>query len=71
MPKKATGPKGGRSTRHGSGLMRKVYYLYEPEAEAIRRIAFERHVTESEVVREAVDAYLDEVRENKGRRGDG
>lgn len=57
MPTK--GPKGGRTTRHKSGLVRKVYYLYEPEAEAIRRLAFERHVTESEVIREAVDAYLD------------
>ena len=45
MPKKK-GPKGGETTRHESGLVRKVYYLYEPEAEAIRRLAFERHVTE-------------------------
>ena len=62
MPKKATGPKGGRTTRHPSGLVRKVHYLYEPEAEAIRRIAFDRHVTESEDVREAVDAYLDAIK---------
>lgn len=61
MPKKK-GPKGGETTRHESGLVRKVYYLYEPEAEAIRRIAFERHVTESEVLREAVDAYLEDAK---------
>ena len=63
MPTKGTGPKGGKTTRHESGLVRKVYYLYEPEAEAIRRIAFERHVTESEVLREAVDCYLERRKE--------
>lgn len=62
MPKKGTGPRGGKTTRHESGLVRKVYYLYEPEAEAIRRIAFERHVTESEVLREAVDLYLERIK---------
>ena len=56
---KRTGPRGGQTTRHASGLVRKVYYLYEQEAEAIRRIAYDRHITESEVLREAVDAYLD------------
>lgn len=56
------GPKGGKTTRHKSGLMRKVYYLDEPEAEAIRRSAFERHATESELIREAVDAYLDQLK---------
>jgi len=56
------GPKGGRTTHHESGLVRKVYYLYSTEAEALRRIAFERHVTESEVLREAVDAFLEAVR---------
>jgi Ribbon-helix-helix protein, copG family len=60
--KKKTGPRGGLTTTHPSGLVRKVYYLYESEAEAIRRIAFDRHVTESEVIREAVDAYLDRER---------
>ena len=65
MPKKGTGPKGGQTTRHASGLVRKVYYLYEPEAEAIRRIAFDRHVTESEVLREAVDAYLERPKESE------
>ena len=60
------GPRGGETTRHKSGLVRKVYYLYEPEAEAIRRIAFDRHVTESEVVREAVDAYLERQKSDSG-----
>lgn len=53
------GPKGGETTRHKSGLVGNVYYLYAPEAEAIRRIVFERYGTESEVLREAVDAYLE------------
>lgn len=61
MPRKK-GPKGGETTRHESGLVRKVYYLYEPEANAIRRIAFERHCTESEVLRDAVDCYLDSLK---------
>jgi hypothetical protein len=32
---------------------------------AIRRIAFERHATESEVLREAVDAYLEAARSDE------
>jgi len=64
MPKKGTGLRGGQTTRLKSGLVRKVYYLYEPEAEAIRRIAFDRHVTESEVVRETVETYLELTKED-------
>lgn len=66
MPRKAKGPKGGETTRHKSGLVRKVYYLYEPEAEAIRRLAFERHATESELIREAVDGYLESLKDEDG-----
>lgn len=52
------GPRGGTSTITPGGLVRKVAYLHEDEAEALRRRAFEERRTESAILRDAVRAYL-------------
>jgi hypothetical protein len=55
---KGTGPKGGTSTVYKSGLLRKTAYFYEDEWEAIRKAAFDRDVSYTDVIREAVRVYL-------------
>ena len=54
-----TGPRGGTSTVTKSGLIRFVVYLHQDERQALRRAAFEREVSASEIVREALRAHLD------------
>ena len=55
---KGTGPKGGTSTVYKSGLLRKTAYFYEDEWEAIRKAAYDRDVSYTDIIREAVRAYL-------------
>ena len=57
--KTPTGPRGGTTTVTKSGLIRFVVYLHADERQALRRAAFEREVSASEIVREALRAYLD------------
>lgn len=52
------GPKGGRTTRTRSGMVRKSLMLGSEEAQALRRAAFETERSEAEIVREAVRRLL-------------
>lgn len=52
------GPKGGRTTRTRSGMVRKSLMLGTEEAQALRREAFETERSEAEIVREAVRRLL-------------
>ena len=54
-----TGPRGGTTTVTKSGLIRFVVYLHQDERQALRRAAFEREVSASEIVREALRAHLE------------
>ena len=54
-----TGPRGGKTTVTKAGLIRFVAYLHPDERQALRRAAFDREVSASEIVREALRAYLD------------
>jgi Arc/MetJ-type ribon-helix-helix transcriptional regulator len=40
--------------------------LTEEQYAALRRVAYERQVSQSEVVREALDAWLEGLRDKKG-----
>ncbi len=44
--------------RTRGGLLRKVAYLYDDEADAIEEEAKEKRCSESEVIRRAIRAYL-------------
>lgn len=58
-PDKATsGPRGGQTTITKSGLIRFVVYLHPDERKALRRAAFEREISASEIVREALREHL-------------
>lgn len=59
MSKKRRGPKGGTTTTTPGGLRRKVFYLNKDEDQTLRKRAFEAQVTESQLVREALRAFLD------------
>lgn len=52
------GPKGGETQTTPGGFRRKGFYLLPDEVAAVRRAAFERECSESELVREAIRAYL-------------
>lgn len=52
------GPKGGRTTRTHTGMVRKSLMLREEEAEALRRRAIQTERPEAEIVREAVRRLL-------------
>ena len=56
--KSKSGPRGGTTTRTPGGLVRKVAYLHQDEAEALRRAAFDERLTESAIIREALRARL-------------
>jgi hypothetical protein len=56
--KKGQGPRGGTSTIYKSGLLRKTAYFYEEEWEAIRRAAYDRDVSYTDIIREAIRAYF-------------
>lgn len=56
--RKGQGPRGGTSTVYKSGLLRKTAYFYEEEWEAIRKAAYDRNVSYTDILREAVRSYL-------------
>ena len=58
MAKDRIGPRGGKTTKTETGLVRKTIWLHEDEAEALRRQAFEDRRSESEIVREALRQLL-------------
>jgi len=58
MAKDRTGPRGGKTTQTETGMVRKTIWLYEDEAEALRREAFEGRRSESDIVREALRRFL-------------
>jgi metal-responsive CopG/Arc/MetJ family transcriptional regulator len=60
------GPKGGETTKTPGGLQRVAVLLTEEQYEALRRLAYERQASQSEIVREALDDYLD--RERRGQK---
>jgi len=57
MPKE--GPRGGKTTVSGSGLIRTVVYLHQDERKAMKMAAAERDVTNSVIMREALRQYLE------------
>jgi len=59
MPTAKRGPKGGRTTRTAGGLVRKALFIREDQDEDLRRLAYERQTSESELVRDALDAFLE------------
>lgn len=52
------GPRGGKTTVTKSGLIRTVVYLHRDERRALKMAAAERDIAASEVMREALRAYL-------------
>lgn len=60
MPKRI-GPKGGRTTTTPTGLVHKKLLIREDQAERLRRLAYEERRSESEIMREALDDYLDRL----------
>ncbi len=56
--KPQTGPRGGETTVSKSGMVRKTLWVHGDEAEALRQRAFKERRAESEIVREALRAYL-------------
>ena len=59
-PRKKTtkGPRGGETTVSKSGMVRKTLWLHGDEADALREKAYQERRAESEIVREALRAYL-------------
>jgi hypothetical protein len=55
------GPKGGETTKTPGGLQRVAVLLTEEQYEALRRLAYERQASQSEIVREALDDFLDRL----------
>lgn len=53
----ARGPRGGKTTRR-EGAVRKNFWLDKPIADALRREAFERETSETEVIAEALAVFL-------------
>ncbi len=52
------GPRGGKTTVTKGGLIRTVIYLHPDERKALRLAVAEREQPASEIVREALRAYL-------------
>jgi len=48
---KPTGPRGGTTTVTESGLVKKNLWFPMEDAEWLRRVAYERHVSEADVIR--------------------
>jgi hypothetical protein len=55
------GPKGGETTKTPGGLQRVAVLLTEEQYAALRRLAYERQESQSEIIREAFDEYLDRL----------
>lgn len=53
------GPKGGKTTTTTGGLVHKKVLIREDQSEALRRASFNERRSESEIIREALDDYLD------------
>lgn len=64
MSETKRGPKGGESTKTAGGLQRIAVLLTEEQYAELRRLAYERQESQSAIMREALDAYLDSVRKN-------
>lgn len=64
LARKRLGPKGGETTKIAGGLQRTVVYLPPEVEEELRDTAHWLECTESDLIREAVKAYL--VRLRKG-----
>ena len=57
--KPSAGPRGGKTTVTKGGLIRVVIYLSPEERKALKQAALDREMPASEVVREALHAFLD------------
>ena len=57
-PERLIGPRGGETTLK-PGQVKKTIWFNEDEAEAIRRAAFDRRVSEASLVREAIRRFFD------------
>jgi len=55
---RAVGPRGGRTTRTPSGMVKKNLWVSEAMAEALREKAFYERRTEAEILREGLRAVL-------------
>ena len=55
--KERIGPRGGETTLK-PGQVKKTIWFHDDEAEAIRRAAFDRRVSEAALVREAVRRFF-------------
>jgi hypothetical protein len=53
------GPKGGKTTTTTGGLVHKKVLIREDQSEALRAASFEERRSESEIIREALDDYLE------------
>lgn len=53
------GPKGGETTKTPGGLQRVAILLTEEQYAELRRLAYERQESQSAIIREALDAYLE------------
>lgn len=63
MPRiKRMGPKGGETTKTPGGLQRVAILLTEEQYAELRRLAYERGESQSAIIREAFDAYLETCR---------
>ena len=53
------GPRGGKTTVTKSGLIRTVVYLHHDERRALKIAAAERDCSASDLMRQAIRAYLE------------
>lgn len=56
------GPKGGETTKTPGGLQRVAILLTEEQYAELRRLAYERQESQSAIIREAFDTYLESLR---------
>lgn len=56
------GPKGGETTKTPGGLQRVAILLTEEQYAELRRLAYERQESQSAIIREAFDAFLEASR---------
>jgi hypothetical protein len=57
------GPRGGTTTISSSGFVKKNFWVSFEAAEEMRRVAFETRRSEADIMREALDRFLAEGRE--------
>ena len=62
-----TGPRGGTTTVTASGLVKKNLWVSQEDAEALRRLAFEQHTSEAEIIREGIRRVLHDESEASRR----